>query len=937
MNVSGKTFYLYLTILIFSSGCTKMSPELGFGFLNSSDESLTLESNISTINSASINSVIELKGLCENNTNLTLTAPSNFEFKCENLSYSKEIPAGVFIEGENFISVEAYDNSKNKIATKKIRIFRDTVAPTITLVSPSNILGTDPSVDLSGTCSENGLPVIIDEVTSNSRLSTQCLNGMWSQSFLLPAGYSGASLIFTASQTDEANNTTQTNSQTVTRNVLSSFTISGVRNSAAGTYSNLLKKLTGDLIIGWSSATGASSYDVYVLRNYPSSPTVVCSQSGISGTSIVLALQTTCNLIHSESLHIKVVAWDSLHSASSTEYFSFSTKVPATVRDDAKILYFNASPDNTVAPFVVNYADLVYDEHSSGPFTITITDSAGLNSIIAVDNSSAGQTLTVSPTTTVSGIFPVKIQITDENLITSPVVTVQIAIVYPYSWTGRVSADFSDKQNWCGTASLKTGCPGASDVPNYTNRVFIDNLCEAPLAALPVSYAPHCMATLTANTTVRSLHLKAASFSQNDFVFSAGSLNDSLSYFKMSGGVFNDGNVSGDLNIFKLFQIEGGLFNAPKNSTIILNTKNANANSEVFKVTSPTYYVHNNSTLVLEDPVGQGLNQFITVPSGFELYNFSIASIGGYWAIKSLNLIVSGNLTLAGAKYGSYAPLLNSGITNGKISLGGHLYCTGDFGGGNLPVYIVGNSAKYKSIYSGCKFPQVKVDSASVNMAEDSSSTQDSIFQSLAITDGTFRAPSPERNLIISSTNLDNNTVVADLNNGGFAHNNGKLIFQTADDSKNYKINLPTLNSVKFDNSLGKTSFYDIQNSFSVDIFHLSGASNVPLRGQGIAVTSNRLIFDVGLVADPYRVPYFVQQGFLSSVEVNTAGPLNILNLEMKGAIGFSGTSTDFDFSGTNFLLTTNDVVLNTGQQLKFYSKTGSYNFTGLGTASSGY
>lgn len=937
MNVSGKTIFLYFTVLTLTSGCTKMSPELGFGFLNSPDESLTIESNLSTINSASVNSVIELKGLCENNTNLTITAPTNFEFRCENLTYAKEIPAKAFVEGDNFISVEAFDNSKNKIATKKIKIFRDTVAPTVTLVSPTNIPGTDSSVALNGTCSENDLPVVVKEINSNSQISTQCIGGIWSLSFLISPGFNGPSLIFTASHADGANNSNQTNSQTVTRNVLSSFTISGVKNSGADTYSNLLKRLTGDLIIGWSSATGASSYDVYVLRNYPTATTVVCSQFGISGTSTLFALQTTCNLTHTESLHIKVVAWDSLHSGNSIEYLAFSTKAPATIRNDARILYINSDPDTLASPVVINYSDLVYDDNSSGPFTITIADSAGLGSAVTVDNVSTTRALTVSPTTSLSGIFPVQIQITDENLITSAPITVKIAIVYPYSWTGRVSSDFSDKDNWCGTAGLKTGCSGAADVPNYTNRVFIDNLCHAPNAGLPQSYTPNCVTTLSANTTVRSLFLKASSFSQNGFVFSAGTLNDSLSYFKMSGGTFNDGNVSGDLNIFKLFYVDGGLFNAPKNSTILLNTKNSPVNSEAFKVTNSSYFVHNNSTLMLVDPNGQAMNQFISVPSGFELYNFTVASTGGFWSIKSLNLVVSGNLTLAGAKFGLDAPLLNIGTTNAKISLGGHLYCTGDFGGGNLPVYIVGNSSKYKSIFSGCKFPQVKVDMAAVNMTEDSSATQDSIFQSLVVTGGSFRAPSSSRNLVISPTNLDTNTVVAGLNNGGFNHNNGKIIFQTADDSRNYKVSLPTLHSVQFRNANGKTSFFDIQNSFATGSFQLSGVSSVPLRGSGLTVTAGQLIFDIGLVADSYRITNFVQQGYLSTVEVNTNAPLNISNLEMNGAIGFSGTATDLNFYGTNFLLPTNDVSLSLDQQLKYYLKNGPYDFIGLGTASSGY
>lgn len=933
MIVRGKTVYFYFVLLFVTSGCTKMSPELGFGFLKSSDESLTIEASVATINSEIANSTIQLKGLCENNTLLKILGPNNFEFKCENLSYTKNLPASLFNEGDNFISIEAYDNSKNKIATKEINIFKDTVAPVVTLAGPTTIPSNDRNISIGGTCSENSLAIQISEENSQAASSASCVNGTWNYTFLLDGSMIALkSLKFTATQSDQANNKTQTNVHTITRNLLSSFSILGVKNFYAGVYSSLLKRLTGDLIIGWTSATGALSYDVYVQRDYQNSPITVCNELDITTTSATLLLATHCALTHSENLRVKIVAWNSTKTESSIEYFNFSTKAPATIKDDAKILYINSDTDKLPPPVSISYENLIYDANSSGPFTVAIANSAGLGSSVTVDNFSATRSLIITPSTTVSGIYPVQIQITDENSITSAAITVNIAIVYPYSWTGLASSDFSFKGNWCGIAGLKTGCTGAASFPIHNNRIFIDNLCQIPKTGLPENYSPNCHSKLSATAVVRSFDMKFGSFSQNGFVFSVGTLADTSTYFKLSGGIYNSDSPTGNLNVFKSFLIEGGLFNAPRNSTLTLNTLQSNYDSDPFTVTNNTYFTHNDGTLTLVDPNGQSLNLFINVPSGFELFNFKIATTGGFWSIKSTNLIVSGNLILSGAKYGLTAPMLNTGQVNAKISLGGDLVCAGDFDGGNLPVYLTGLSAKYKSTYAGCKFPQIKVSNFSVNVAEDSASQQDSVFQSLVLTAGTFKAPENGRNLIIKTKNLDNNTLVAGLNAGGFIHNNGEIIFQTADDDKNYKISLPTLSKIQFMNAGGNTSFYDIQNNFSADIFRLAGAFAVPLRGHSKIATADLVIFDIGFVPDGSQLTSLVQRGLFSSVQVNTSSTINIPNFELQNISGFMGTSNYLDFSGTKFSLPTNNISVGLGQQLFYYSSSGSYSFGGLGS-----
>lgn len=936
MNVCGTSIYLYFILLLVATGCTKISPQLGFGLLKSSDDSLTIESNLETINSTSANATVQLKGLCEANTNLTIIGPNIIAFKCENLSYLKELPASLFNEGENVISIEALDNSLNKIAGKTLKIVKDTILPTVSISGPSNVPGTDTEISLNGTCSENGLVVSIHDLNSGTSASVGCLGGLWSYSAPVTAGSLAPVLNYKAQHSDAAGNNTTTNSISVSRTLAAVFTITGVRNFNAEVPGNLLKRISGSMSVNWSTSTPASSYDVYIERNYLATPSAVCSQTGATGIEAIFNLNASCAINPGESLRIKVLGWNAAHTTSTTEYFIFSVKAAPALRSDANILYINSDPETAVSTVNISYANLINDPLAVGPFTVTITEFGSLTGMIAADNVSTTRALNISPTTSVSGIFPIKIKIADENSMTSEEIILKIAIVYPYSWSGLVSTDFSTKANWCGVAGLKTGCSGVSTLPSSTTRIFMDNLCEQPTPSAP---NVHCTSRLSSDSTVRSLFIKYGTFMQDDYIFSVGTVTDSGSYFKMSAGAFNDGAVGGTLNIFKAFLVEGGVFNAPKNSDVNMNTNMSSNGSEAFKVLNTFNYFNNNSTLTLLDPTGGSGTQNISVPNGFTLNNFVVNSNGGNWGIKSTNLIVVGDLTLSGTKdSSSNYPTINSATAAGKINLRGDLNCTGAFGGGNLPIYMAGAAAKYKTTYLGCKLPQIKVADPSVNVTESTSSSENTTLNSLSVTAGSFIAPISTRTLIFKSHGLDDNTLVADLNNGGFFHNNGTVVFETASSSLNYKVSFTGMYDLIFTNPENLSAFYDIQNNFTGNSFSLKGSYNVPVRGSGRIVTFNQITFDVGFVVDANQLTRLVQQTTgVSFVNVNTSNKINVPQLEMKNAFGFAGSSDSFDFSGTTLILSVNNIYITSLQELKYYAKSGSGNIFGLGTYGSGY
>lgn len=922
---------IIVVVFIVGAGCSRISPELSFGDLSLSSESLTIQSTHQVINASTKMSPVTFFGVCETNLNIVLKSKKEKHFKCIDRKYSIDLFENDFDEGVNTVSVEAYDDSKHKMDSRDVQIFIDTIPPDVSLVAPGTVDASISNLTISGTCSEEQGDVTINESVFSEENTVRCENGNWSYQYNISSKTSATEFKFSASHWDRAKNKKVTGTETVTRTVLSNFSIRGI--STAGdvlaSYASVLGSLSGNITVGWTESVGASKYDLSIKRvnsRNPLSTTPVCGFSDISSTSYTFASTSQCGgMAAGDQMIAEVKAWDVNHVTSVTQAFDFQVKQAPTIQSDAQILYINSDWEDTPVSTSILYSKIVFDPNSTGPFSLSITDSGGLGSQITALNGAQEQKLRINPSKYSSGVFTVKIKISDQNGLQSEEKAIKIAIVYPFSWTGKISNDFNNKSNWCGVADLKSGCPGSTINMSSGARVMIDNLCHH------IAQGGRCQPELSANTVVNSFYMKSESFQQNTYSLTSGLGAGNSDFFIMDGGVFNPSAASGDLTLFVKLHILGGTFNAPALSNIYINTLHSSNGADFFKVSTGAVYVHNESTLHLIDGQGAAWFQNLALPTDLRLYNFTINSSGGNWIVNSNNLIVEGNLNLKGSKHsGIYPPFLN-GPSTGKITLKGNINCDGEFGGGSLSIHMV-RSTKYKSTVAGCKFPFIKIAAAGINVSEDSSSTENIVLQGLEILDGIFVAPSQPRVMTFKTLDLPDSSLVVDLSTG-FDHNFGTVNFQTGDDLKNYKIKLGTMYNLAFSNPDSKSSFYDLQNNPISAYLGLLGTTPIPLRGAAKNISTKQFQFETGILKDANRLNKItILAGGPQDSYVTTSTSINVPNIEINQNLNLSGSSSVYNFSGTQFFINSFNLhVSEANAVFKYYSKSGSGTITSAG------
>lgn len=927
---------LFLLLAVSITSCTKLREKFGFGKLDSSADSLTLESNIAVLNIASKESAIILKGICETNMNLQLQAVAMHSFKCENESYSLSLAPETLVEGENLISIESRDNASNLMDRKEIKILKDTSAPTVTIdVTVSNLMAALSSIPLSGTCSEIGKEVqIIDSISNNQTFVSCSSQNTWTLSYSINDPMQ-VNFNFTAQQKDEALNATVSSPFAANKTILGAFTINGVSNTNSG-YSGLLRNVAGSIYISWSASTGASKYNITIQRETLGVRSNICQFLEITGTSLEKVISTNCpGMNQGQNFFLVVEAVDSTYTHTSIQEYSFRTKLAPSLQTDANILYVNSDLSATSpAPTAIPYSSIATSPDSSGPFSITVTDFGGLDiNQITTGNASETQSLSVLPLAKVSGIFTLFITISDEDGVTSASIPLRLAIVYPYSWAGLIDNNFNNAANFCGIAALKTGCAGQMTALGLNTPLMVDNLCTKPQRTSTIT---NCAPELSAELTIRSLYFKTGSFNQKTHNLIVGSIDDTSTYFKMTDGTFNQASSTGEFTAFKTLEITGGVFTAGLNSKVTLNTRRSIGGSESFKIANISNYIHNGSTLYLLDPNGlDGAGQLLDTPTDFHINHLVIDSDAGAWRIKSNNLILDGNLILGGRKdtLNRY-PQLHAVGTSSKMTVNGNISCVGEFNGGDLTINMASATGKYSSTYAGCKMPLLKLTSSIASLSEAADSTMDLILTGLVITSGTFTAPNTSassRKLIFRTTNHVNDASVVDLSTG-FNPNNGEVVFETADSNKNYKIKLGTMNQTTFSNLSLLSAFYDIQNDFSSTYFKLTGPNLIPLRGLTRTVQTQSLSLGTGLVPDASVLTKIkALPGITTAIYISTTQIISVSRIEITQSMSFTGSST-INFNNTIFDLNTFNLVIDISKTFSYLSSTGTGQVTGPGS-----
>lgn len=945
--------YWLLLLFISLPSCSPIQPTFGFDFSNEKPSaSLSVNSNVEFLN-LSNSAKTTLSGRCTAKSKIYFHSPIEFNFECSSDGdYSKEFDFSSLPDGVVSISLEE-KNSFGELFYAQKNLTKDMVNPSLVMNQPDNLGPGITSINIDGSCSEEGELVLVSEENTGKSKTTACTSSLWSMTFDLGTDLGITSFLFHAEHSDKAKNKSTAVSSSVSRTVVGDFSIAGVSHSGAGPFTDLLKGQFNNFYISWSLVSGNGNYSLEIFQFNSSSGTYDisrCTRSGISPTVTLLNL-TSCSLSPGTLYKIKMITHNSL-SSEVTRYFNFSTRALPRWKVDAKKLYVKAS--FSAAPTTnINYSDLIEDYDSAyAPYTITPSGLASnFASILTTDTSN--QKLSIAPSSTrVSGMYSGNYTIVDNYGNTSNVETVNFYLAMSFSWAGIIDNDFNKAGNWCGEVSLKLGCLGSAVAPSISSKVVIDDICLKPTST---SSTVNCAAELSANTEVHSFIIKTNSFDQKSYSFGVGNEGiasvDELArnqvFFLQTGGTFGNVNSSGSLTLLNKIEILGGLFVGPKNGSIIFNTIDTGNGIDFVKISNKNYFLHNGSTIKFVDIQGSGADSAsvnFNVAQDLEIYNLTVDSDAGNWGIRSSNLIISGDIRFQGRiKAGVGYPMLAKYDSNSKITLSGKLLCAGKSKGGNLPIFLGANVVStYKVTDDDCKFPPLYLTGNGAVLSEDSNSVYDLKLESLKVTSGNnFMAPLAGRKLRISSEYISDGEY-AFYSQGGFSHNNGTVIFENKGSNigKVFKIHSDSFfYNLNFINNVGTSvnSFNLVADVIAMGL-SFDGVTAVALKGSGHAISTSSLVFNKGLVAtvDTLAKIQFLPNGTLTNVIVNTSDRINVLNFEILGDSGFLGSSSIFNLSGTNIILNGHFFDVTSGQTLRFNTATESISADPGGTTSPG-
>ncbi len=230
--------------------------------------SITSPFDSSYINITNVSTSFNITGNC-NEVGLTVAievdggaATSPVGFSCNGTTYSGTIDVTGLSEGAHTLQAKLTDAALNEGTSALINITKDTVAPTIALISPADsstiTSGNDSTTfAVNGSCDESGLTasIEVDGVAASSQVGFNCDGSNFSGT-IDSTSLAEGTLSFTAVITDLAGNETTSASHSVTRDVTaptvaitsplnasyinasnnsSTFTVSGTCNEASQT------------------------------------------------------------------------------------------------------------------------------------------------------------------------------------------------------------------------------------------------------------------------------------------------------------------------------------------------------------------------------------------------------------------------------------------------------------------------------------------------------------------------------------------------------------------------------------------------------------------------------------------------------------------------------------------------------------------------------
>ena len=389
-----------------------------------------------------------------------------------------------------------------------------------------------------------------------------------------------------------------------------SFTISGITSTSdivADSYLNNAINPT----VNWSSASGATSYDVSIYEDDGS--TLKCAIVNTASTSLALS---SCNLNTGTYYKAVVVAKSAMGSrAADNSFYRFYVNQSPISHPGGSGPYYVLAGNSIVVSATGGSSPIVgiAQDPEGGALSITSIGTPTLGTI----SSSSSSSFTLSTSASAYGKSLISVTISDA-LGGTLVKTVQINVMQPFTWTGAISSSWNVVENWCGSISADLrSCVGAASGPSAADIIYFDDTCSSTFT---------CSPTTNANLSIAGVRVTANGFSQGAAYTIAVGGSDWI----QQGGTFTGG--TGNISLNSSLRVSGTstFYSTTGSVSIIGGTISINEN-----------FIHNNGVVSLNT----GTNNFTSLSDFYDL-SLSVWTANGLYLTS--NVIVQNNLDIGG-------------------------------------------------------------------------------------------------------------------------------------------------------------------------------------------------------------------------------------------------------------------------------------------------
>jgi hypothetical protein len=404
----------------------------------------------SSINIANV-STFSISGACsENDRPVVLSGAVSMNLNCQNGAWATNIDANALADGSVALTINHQDLAGNQALQISRTFTKDTLAPTLSFLSPVSgtfiNLNNVSSFTLSGACSEDTLSV---NLAGDLNTTTSCLSGAWSKTLNLSA-FADGPINITMGHSDAAGNpaasvtrTYQKVTTTPTLAVISPIagTSVNIGNQTNFTFSGSCSEegqsvlLSGAFSAAPSCTSGSwtQTMDLSALPDGPHSASVD-HQSGAGNSAVQIQISFNKDTI-SPTLSLSApISTDFINSSNVSNFTltglcsetgrdvivggDLSTTIPCTGGGFSESVNLTSLIDGPIT-LTFSHSDLAGNQISSSPASVTLTkDVASPSANSLVINSNAAYTSTTAVTLTLGSTGAAEMFVTEDSTCT---------------------------------------------------------------------------------------------------------------------------------------------------------------------------------------------------------------------------------------------------------------------------------------------------------------------------------------------------------------------------------------------------------------------------------------------------------------------------------------------------------------------------------------